>query len=351
LSLDGSGERQLTYDQLENAHPTFHPDGRSIIFSSLRSGRPNLWEIPIDGGPATRLTFGDGPDRGPDVSPDGKRLLFNVDTTVFHLFAYPLEGQPRRLTSKREDLSFVEAFPDGRELVGVALRQGRSYVVAIPASGGDVRTLTEGGTASIDPSGQLVLFTDAQDRRRMLIVPRTGGATRVVTEMRGKIFRIRSGADGYAHLMVQGDAGPEAWRVGIADGSTEREAPAPWAMVLPAPTGPWRMALRVSGNLLDDYACLLAPGMTPDDPGADIILGMDLNWDYDGRSVVYKHEGKVHRRFVDTRKDVTLNLELPLAVVNGLAVAPDGKTIYNVMFVGRVRREMITNYGDLPRPR
>ena len=54
------------------------------------------------------------------------------------------------------------------------------------------------------------------------------------------------------------------------------------------------MALRVSGNLNDDSACLLAPGMALDDPGADIILGTDLNWDYDGRSVVYKHESKVH---------------------------------------------------------
>ena len=91
--------------------------------------------------------------------------------------------------------------------------------------------------------------------------------------------------------------------------------------------------------------------MALDDPGADVIHGISLSWDSDGRSVVYRSEDKVHRRFVDTRQDVTFNIELPPAASRGLAVAPDGKTIYQVIFVAHVRRKMITNYGDRPKPR
>ena len=33
-----------------------------------------------------------------------------------------------------------------------------------------------------------------------------------------------------------------------------------------------------------------------------------------------------------------------------LAVSPDGKTIYFTRAIGRVRRNVITNFGDRPRP-
>jgi hypothetical protein len=58
IGLDGSGARSLTDDGQENAGATFHPDGRSIVFSSKRGGKWNLWELPLSGGPPAQLSFG-----------------------------------------------------------------------------------------------------------------------------------------------------------------------------------------------------------------------------------------------------------------------------------------------------
>src|SRR5262249_36600947 len=78
VGLDGSGKRVLTEDGARNTMPRFHPDGKSVLVSSARGGKPNLWELPLAGGAPAQLTFGEGPDVSLDVAPDGQRLLFSV---------------------------------------------------------------------------------------------------------------------------------------------------------------------------------------------------------------------------------------------------------------------------------
>src|SRR5262249_55310417 len=53
LSLDGGSPRRLTHDRAANVG-TFTPDGRGIVFSSMRSGQAHLWEMRLDGAGAPR---------------------------------------------------------------------------------------------------------------------------------------------------------------------------------------------------------------------------------------------------------------------------------------------------------
>jgi TolB protein len=77
---DGSGERQLTSNGKANWAPSFHPDGRTIVFASNMDagspGRFSLYAIGVDGQGLRRLTWHEGFDSFPHFSPDGAKLVF-----------------------------------------------------------------------------------------------------------------------------------------------------------------------------------------------------------------------------------------------------------------------------------
>ena len=73
---DGSFRVQLTRGDKSASAPSFSPDGRYVYFSSERSGKPNLWRIPVDGGEADMLTDWKGEIGAYHVSPDGKWVAF-----------------------------------------------------------------------------------------------------------------------------------------------------------------------------------------------------------------------------------------------------------------------------------
>jgi dipeptidyl aminopeptidase/acylaminoacyl peptidase len=75
-AADGSHRAQLTRGEKSATSPEFSPDGRYVYFSSERSGKPNLWRIPVDGGEAEMLTDWKGELGGYHVSPDGKWIAF-----------------------------------------------------------------------------------------------------------------------------------------------------------------------------------------------------------------------------------------------------------------------------------
>jgi Tol biopolymer transport system component len=59
-----------------NADPVFSPDGRSVYFSSDRSGRWQLWRQSVQGASAEQLTHDDFDNRHPYVAPDGRSVAF-----------------------------------------------------------------------------------------------------------------------------------------------------------------------------------------------------------------------------------------------------------------------------------
>lgn len=73
---DGSHRVRLTRGEKSVSSPSFSPDGRYVYFSSERSGKPNLWRIPVDGGEADMLTDWKGEIGAYHISPDGKWIAF-----------------------------------------------------------------------------------------------------------------------------------------------------------------------------------------------------------------------------------------------------------------------------------
>ena len=75
MEANGSNRRQLTGSNGDNSWPSVSPDGRSIFFTSDRSGHQNIWRIDIDGNNPTQITLGDY-DGAFSISADGKWVVY-----------------------------------------------------------------------------------------------------------------------------------------------------------------------------------------------------------------------------------------------------------------------------------
>src|SRR5260370_19885826 len=67
---------QLTYDRAEDTHPDISPDGKRVVFVSNRGGRPNIWTMRSDGGDPKSLTRDQGDNGGPAWATHGKQIAF-----------------------------------------------------------------------------------------------------------------------------------------------------------------------------------------------------------------------------------------------------------------------------------
>ena len=126
-NLDGSGARQVTRDGRDAENPTMTPDGEWIIYASANDEKIGLWKIRPDGTDAVRLH--EGTDLIPEVSPDGRYVLFSVIRSLNYVImvvdlvtgdVVPFEIE-LSLTQRNQDVVYGRArwTPDGSAIVYV----------------------------------------------------------------------------------------------------------------------------------------------------------------------------------------------------------------------------------------
>jgi dipeptidyl aminopeptidase/acylaminoacyl peptidase len=141
---DGTHRLQVTRGEKSAKSPAFTPDERYIVFASDRSGKNNLYRIPVDGGEAEQLTDWKGALAAFQISPNGKWIAFTAaadrpeieaakkekrdfrvvdDAPADHaLYLVPfdadLKGQRpvRRLVAGPYDISGIQWSPDSRAI-------------------------------------------------------------------------------------------------------------------------------------------------------------------------------------------------------------------------------------------
>ena len=77
-NADGSGRRPLTANRTYTAEATLSPDGKRIVFTSLKDGDLEIYTMNVDGSDVRRLTHTLGYDGGPYFSPDGKLIVYRA---------------------------------------------------------------------------------------------------------------------------------------------------------------------------------------------------------------------------------------------------------------------------------
>jgi TolB protein len=132
---EGGEARPLTADNSMNAHPAWSPDGRQIAFATTRWGDWELAVTDVDGKETRRLTESRGLDDYPAWSPDGKQLAFvsnrqgSQGIANYEIFVLDLASGAVRNVSQHSSLDQFPAWtPDGR-LSWVSLRGGGHDIV------------------------------------------------------------------------------------------------------------------------------------------------------------------------------------------------------------------------------
>ncbi|GLZ34518.1 tricorn protease [Lentzea sp. NBRC 105346] len=125
----------------------------------------DVWLAPLDGGRAWRVSADQVPVRNPRISPDGATLAWTSSVDgAYEVRVAPVEGGPAtRLTYWGSHTTGVRGWtPDGRVLVTSAAGQAntnRRLARAVPIDGGPSEVLPYGwvGDAGYGPDGQVVV--------------------------------------------------------------------------------------------------------------------------------------------------------------------------------------------------
>ena len=153
--------------------PTVSRDGRLLGFSSWRIGAA-IVRLPIDPltfapqGPPARVSHGARVESMPDLSPDGRQLVFVAEDGSPDLWLMNVDGSgAHRLTQDGFEEHDPRWSPDGSRIAYVSDRLGPFEVFVADAAGGAPRRVTraEGGRAAApvwSPDGKRIAFL-AQD--------------------------------------------------------------------------------------------------------------------------------------------------------------------------------------------
>jgi Tol biopolymer transport system component len=190
---DGSNVRQLTTAQGYDAEASFSPDGKLIVFCSLRDAYPTnklattdlkhfetdpswfgeIYLMNADGSDVRRLTHTPGYDGGPFFSPDGKRILwrrFSEKGDTADIFTMNLDGSGVRRLTDFGAVSWAPYFhPTGRYAIFTANKLGFAnfelFLVDAEGTREPVRvTFTDGfdGLPVFSPDGTKLAWTSGR---------------------------------------------------------------------------------------------------------------------------------------------------------------------------------------------
>jgi eukaryotic-like serine/threonine-protein kinase len=204
--------------------PAWSPDGRIVCTKSTAGGVGNIWVMESDGRNARQLTVNtEGVNRAPRVSPDGRYVVFKPYPSG-HIWRMDMDGNnAKQLTNSPLDFGDPNLSPDGK-LVVYAKKGAEEGIWKVSIEGGDPVRLNdaEARNPQISPDGRWVAYfyrdPKATPTHGVAIAELQGGppATRLDLATDALLWD----ADGHSLLYTKAEGGVEnIWRQPITGGT------------------------------------------------------------------------------------------------------------------------------------
>ncbi|MDD9951167.1 MAG: hypothetical protein OXT67_06330 [Zetaproteobacteria bacterium] len=129
--VDGSNVEQLTQTRAIHLSPSWHPEGKAVLFTSYERGNPDLYQMTLPGRRKSIVSAEKGLNSGGAFSPDGKTIVFSGSSgggnTDIYLKTDPLKGRKRFIYGTGLDVNPVFS-PNGKWLAFVSGRYGNPHI-------------------------------------------------------------------------------------------------------------------------------------------------------------------------------------------------------------------------------
>ncbi|MGE5185949.1 MAG: protein kinase domain-containing protein, partial [Acidobacteriota bacterium] len=334
--VDRAGHQtQLTRDH-HTSSGAFTPDGRSVVYAAEVAGKIYLYEVPVTGGASHQLTFDDGPHLLPDVSPDGKTLVFDRDMTS-QIAVAGGGGSVRKLSARQEVLVAMVATADASVLVAERASDDGSEIVEFDTRDGSERVLARGSHPFLTWDERDVLFAPSGEPARLASIALAGGAITTVATLPGPLADGAGSPDG-AHVEVHRDGRATWWRV-ERDGRVVADDAD--GLVFEAPRGGWRAVRRSDGG--NHFQLVTPDGHATG--GALATAARRGAW-LDERRFAYAASGAFHVIDAPTGREVAA-IPGPHVPLHAL-LAADGTHWVNLALAAHVTRHLIVNFDERP---
>jgi TolB protein len=145
VDYDGANPRRITINRALNINPSWSPDGRSIAYTSYRSGIADILISNIYQGTMEAPTKGVGQNFLPVFSPDGKRLAFmsNRDGNS-EIYVMNRDGSDVRRLTNNPGIDVTPTWsPAGNQIAFTSERTGTPQIYVVGVDGAGLRRITQ----------------------------------------------------------------------------------------------------------------------------------------------------------------------------------------------------------------